>query len=168
MSMVCFRFRDHPPNGLFSVTAGMVWTCQSHAWLHNHQVISIPGGGCHYSMELLPLHAHVADNCTGQDIIQMSSMYNYVAACEGRPVTASHCLRWCLQEMQLNPANSRWGRVCIIPTVNIKTSGSVRSQYYSSLAVRGPRFFNSIPPTIENITEEYNWLFCGYFSAILG
>ena len=65
----------------------------------------LQGGGCHYSTELLPLHAHVADNCAGQDIIQMSSMYNYVAACEGRPVTASHCLCWCLQEMQLNPAN---------------------------------------------------------------
>ena len=46
----------------------------------------------------------------------------------------------------------RRGRVCIVPTVNSQTSGSLRSLYYTSLAIHGPRLFNSIPVTIRNMT----------------
>ena len=53
--------------------------------------------------------------------------------------------------------NEKWhirrGRVCIVPTVNGQTSGSVRSPYYTSLAIHGPRLFNSIPATIRNMTD---------------
>ena len=47
----------------------------------------------------------------------------------------------------------RRGRVCIVPTVNSQASGSVRSLYYTSLAIHGPRLFNSIPATIRNMTD---------------
>ena len=34
---------------------------------------------------------------------------------------------------------------------NNQTSGSVRSLYYNSLAIHGPRLFNSTPATIQNL-----------------
>ena len=37
--------------------------------------------------------------------------------------------------------------------VNSQASGSVRSLYYTSLAIHGPRLFNSIPATIRNMTD---------------
>ena len=44
--------------------------------------------------------------------------------------------------------------MCIVPTVNSQTSGSVRrSLYYTSLAIHGPRLFNFIPATIRNMTD---------------
>ena len=47
----------------------------------------------------------------------------------------------------------RRGRVCIVPTVNSQTLDSVRSLYYTSLDIHGPRLFNSIPATIRNMTD---------------
>ena len=53
--------------------------------------------------------------------------------------------------------NEKWhirrGRVCIVPTVNSQSSGSLRSLYYTSLASHGPRLFNSVPATIRNMTD---------------
>ena len=43
--------------------------------------------------------------------------------------------------------------MCIVSTVNSQTLGSVRSLYYTSLAIHGPRLFNSIPVTIRNMTD---------------
>ena len=47
----------------------------------------------------------------------------------------------------------RRGRVCIVPTVNSQSSGSLRSLYYTSLAIHGPRLFNSVPATSRNMTD---------------
>ena len=49
--------------------------------------------------------------------------------------------------------NRRHGRYCNVP--HIKTSGPVKSQNirFSSLAVNGPRLFNSLPNHIRNITS---------------
>ena len=53
--------------------------------------------------------------------------------------------------------NEKWhirrGRVCIVPTVNSQSSGSLRSLYYTSLAIHGPRLFNSVPATIRNMND---------------
>ena len=38
-------------------------------------------------------------------------------------------------------------------TVNSQSSGSLRSLYYTSLAIHGPRLFNSVPATIRNMTD---------------
>ena len=43
--------------------------------------------------------------------------------------------------------------MCIVPTVNSQTSGSLRYLYYASLAIHGPRLFNSAPATIRNMTD---------------
>ena len=43
--------------------------------------------------------------------------------------------------------------MCIVPTVNSQSSGSLRSLYYTSLAIHGPRLFNSVPATIRNMTD---------------
>ena len=53
--------------------------------------------------------------------------------------------------------NEKWhirrGRVSIVPTVNSQSSGSLRYLYYTSLAIHGPRLFNSVPATIRNMTD---------------
>ena len=42
--------------------------------------------------------------------------------------------------------------------------GSVRHLHYTSLAIHGPRLFNSIPATIRNMTD---CSVCGHFYAML-
>ena len=62
-----------------------------------------------------------------------------------------------IREPNRGGINEKWhirrGRVCIVPTVNSQSSGSLRSLYYTSLATLGPRLFNFVPATICNMTD---------------
>ena len=55
--------------------------------------------------------------------------------------------------------NVRRGRLCKIPRVSPSAPGSIQSVRYASLAVKGPRLFNSLPMALRNLsgctTEQF-------------
>ena len=59
--------------------------------------------------------------------------------------------------LECTPILSQWhqrrGRERKVPQVRGSTSSSVKQARFSSVAIRGPRLFNSLPQAIRNITN---------------
>ena len=56
----------------------------------------------------------------------------------------------------MTPVSFQWhqrrGRECLVPRVSRMAPSSIQKVRYSSLPIKGPRIFNSLPQSVRNIT----------------
>ena len=55
--------------------------------------------------------------------------------------------------VQLSP---RRGRMCIVPSINARSLGSVTRKVEESLAIKGPKLFNALPMDLRNYDGSVN------------
>ena len=49
--------------------------------------------------------------------------------------------------------STRHGRLCKIPQINLRVTGTIRTMWEGSFQIRGPQLFNSIPANIRGLTR---------------